>query len=126
MAQVNVRISGRTYRMACDDGQESHLAGLAERLDRSISQLRERFGDIGEQRLTVMAAITLADQHAEAERRLRELESEIAGLEEARADGLARAAAADADVAQVIGALAEKVEALADRVAGVNERTNGA
>jgi len=36
MAQVNVTISGRTYRMACDDGEEDHLAQLAERLNRSI------------------------------------------------------------------------------------------
>ena len=37
MAQVNVTISGKTYRMACDDGQEEHLTGLAERLDRRSS-----------------------------------------------------------------------------------------
>ena len=65
MAQVNVTISGKTYRMACEDGQEEHLAGMAEQLNQSIEQLRDRFGEIGDQRLTVMAAITLADQNAE-------------------------------------------------------------
>ena len=113
MAQVNVTISGKTYRMACDDGQEEHLAGLAERLNRSIEQLRERFGEIGDQRLTVMAAITLADQHAEAERRLREIEAEVAGLEEARAAVVERQAAAEAGIADAIDALAERVEAIA-------------
>ena len=48
MAQVNVTISGKTYRMACDDGEEDHLAGLAERLNQSIEQLRARFGEIGD------------------------------------------------------------------------------
>ncbi len=49
---------------------------MAERLNDSIEQLRARFGEIGDQRLTVMAAITLADQHAEAERRLRQIQAE--------------------------------------------------
>jgi cell division protein ZapA len=126
MAQVNVTISGKTYRMACDDGQEDHLASLAERLNRSIEQLRARFGEIGDQRLTVMAAITLADQQAEAERRLDETETERAGMEEARHGEMARQAALEAEVAQAIDALAERVEALADRVAGIDDGANGA
>src|SRR5260221_14407692 len=85
MAQVSVKISGKTYRMACDDGEEEHLADLAERLDRSIEHLRQRFGEIGDQRLTVMAAITLADQQAEAERRLAAGEAEGADSDDARA-----------------------------------------
>ncbi len=126
MAQVNVTISGRTYRMACDDGEEDHLAGLAERLNRSIEQLRARFGEIGDQRLTVMAAITLADQHAEAERRALEAESELAGSLEAQREDAARRVAGDDEVAEAIAALAERIEALADRVAGIGDRTNGA
>ena len=126
MAQVNVRINGKTYRMACDDGQENHLASLGERLNRSIEQLRERFGEIGDQRLTVMAAITLADQHAEAEKRIRDLQSEIADLEQARADGMAREVAVEAEAAHAIGTLAERLETLADRVAGVGGKVNGA
>src|SRR3990172_7473753 len=113
MAQVNVSISGKTYRMACDDGQEEHLAGLAGRLNASIEQLRQRFGEIGDQRLTVMAAITFADQYAEAAERLRQIESEIAALEEARAAVVERQAAAEAGVADAIDAVAERVEAMA-------------
>lgn len=126
MAQVNVRINGKTYRMACDDGEENHLIRLAERLDRSIAHLRDRFGEIGDQRLTVMAAITMADQHAEAERRIAELQGEIAELEQARMDGLERVAAAEGETAVAIGTLAERIEALADRVAGVVRKPNGA
>ena len=85
MGQVNVTISGKTYRMACDDGQEEHLTALGDRLSETIDRLRVQFGEIGDQRLTVMAAITMADQHSESERRLRQLEAEIAALEEARA-----------------------------------------
>ncbi len=121
MAQVNVIISGKTYRMACDDGQENHLASLAEKLNRSIEQLRQRFGEIGDQRLTVMAAITLADQQAEAERRLGEAEAEIAGFADLRGEADQRRAAAEAALAETIDALAQKIEALADRVAGVED-----
>jgi cell division protein ZapA len=120
MAQVNVTISGKTYRMACDDGQEEHLSGLAQRLDESIGQLRERFGEIGDQRLTVMAAITFADQAAEGERRLKQLQSELSGLEEARAALLEQQDASEEGVAEAIDALAKRVEAIAARIAGAN------
>ena len=121
MAQVNVTISGKTYRMACDDGEEAHLTGLAERLNRSVEQLRARFGEIGDQRLTVMAAITIADQHAETERRLAAAEAEIAALEDAHADLVGRHEAAEANVAGSIASLADRLEDIADRIAASGE-----
>ena len=75
MAQVNVLIAGRTYRMACADGEEDHLKGLAARLDGKIVELRGSFGEIGDGRITVMAAITMADDLSEAERRIAALEA---------------------------------------------------
>jgi cell division protein ZapA len=120
MAQVNVTISGKTYRMACEDGQEDHLAGMAEQLNASIAQLRERFGEIGDQRLTVMAAITLADQRAEMERRYREVQAEVNGLEEARAAVIERQLGIEAKVADAIDSIAARIEGLAARVAGAN------
>ena len=125
MAQVNVMISGKTYRMACDDGEEEHLASLAERLNRSIEQLRQRFGEIGDQRLTVMAAITLADQHAEADRRLRQIEADIADVEDARAAVVERQSATEAGIVSAIDAIAERIEAVAVRLAGTETETNG-
>ena len=122
MAQVNVTISGKTYRMACDDGQEAHLTALGERLSQTIEMLRERFGEIGDQRLTVMAAITRADQSSETERRLRQVEAEIAGLEEARAAVVERQERIEASIAAAIEAVAERVEGIAHRLngAGIN------
>jgi cell division protein ZapA len=126
MAQVNVTISGKTYRMACDDGQEEHLSGLAQSLDESIEQLRARFGEIGDQRLTVMAAITFADQASEERRRLKQLESELSGLDEARAALLERQNASEEGIAEAIDAFAQRVEAIASRIAGANGHDNGA
>jgi cell division protein ZapA len=116
MAQVSVTISGKTFRMACDDGEEPHLIALAERLNRSVEQLRARFGDIGDQRLTVMAAITIADQQSETEKRLKAAEAEIAALEDAHADLVGRQAQIEADLAGSIVTIAERLEEIASRL----------
>lgn len=90
MAQVNVTINGKVYRMACDDGQEKHLETMAEQVNATIEQLRGSFGEIGDQRLTVMTAITMCDGLAEANRKIRSLEDKIAALNKAET-GVARA-----------------------------------
>jgi cell division protein ZapA len=124
MAQVNVTISGKTYRMACEDGQEEHLAVMADRVNESIEQLRARFGEIGDQRLTVMAAITLADLNAEVERKLQQLRAEVAGLEEARAAVVERQAGVEAEIADAIDAMTSRIEAVAARVASASGSTD--
>ena len=121
MAQVNVTINGRQYRMACEDGQEDHLLHLAARLNAAIEQLRARFGDIGDQRLTVMAAITLADHGAEVEHLLADAREHIALQEEERRGELERQAAQDNSVARSLGALAERLEGVAARLTGQAE-----
>jgi cell division protein ZapA len=111
MAHVSVTISGRQYRMACDDGQEHHLARLSHELDQRISQLRTTFGEIGDMRLTVMAALLLADELAEARQRMRRVEEELLGLQHERiASG--RTEALQADIAAAINAAAERIERL--------------
>lgn len=116
MAQVNIAIAGKSFRMACDDGQEPHLIGLAERVNAVIDQLRERFGEIGDQRLTVMAAITLADRSSEAERRAMELEAEAAVLREAEMSASAARADVETHVAASIEEVAARLEAIAHRL----------
>jgi cell division protein ZapA len=125
MAQVSVTISGKTYRMACDDGQEEHLGELAERLDQTIDRLRGEFGEIGDQRLTVMAAITIADQQAEAQRRIGALEEKIAAMERDYAAAVEDREAEEQAVARSVEAVAERVEALADRLSEPVRRENG-
>ena len=80
MSQVNVTINGRQFRMACEDGQEGHLQQLAKDLDERIVALRGQFGEIGDARLTVMAALMVADELAEAGKKVRKLEEELATL----------------------------------------------
>jgi cell division protein ZapA len=110
MSQVTVTINGRQFRMACEDGQESHLLRLAQDLDQRIEKLRASFGEIGDTRLTVMAALTVADELVEAGGKLRKLEEELGSLQEARAASAERAAATQAAVAAALNSAAERIE----------------
>jgi cell division protein ZapA len=112
MAQVNATIAGRQFRLACEDGQEEHLQLLAKDIDARIARLREKFGEIGDTRLTVMAALTVADELAEATRRLRRLEEEVAAMQDARVVSADRAKAASAAVVNAFNSAAERIEGI--------------
>ena len=112
MPHVSVTIAGRVYRMACDDGQEQHLAALAQDLDRRIEQLRGSFGEIGDMRLAVMAALMTADELAEARRRIQALEAELDGARKAQGTLDARIAAAESAAALKLIQAAERIERL--------------
>ena len=113
MTQINVVIAGRTYRMACADGEEDHLRGLATRLDGKITELRGSFGEIGDSRITVMAAITMTDDLAEAERRIATLEAEVDGLRGERAGHDAKTAALAETLADALGDAATRIDRIA-------------
>src|SRR5258707_7896667 len=110
MAHVSVSINGRQYRMACDDGQEHHLARLAHDLDQRIANLRGTFGEIGDTRLTIMAALILIDELSEQRQRMHRIETEITGLQHARAAALDRSEAMEADIAAALASAAERIE----------------
>jgi cell division protein ZapA len=110
MSQVSVTINGRQFRMACEDGQEGHLMNLARELDNRIGNLRSKFGEIGDTRLTVMAAITVADELAEAGQRIKRLEEELIALQNAQAAISDRNKAARAAVAAALSSAAERIE----------------
>lgn len=121
MASLQVTIGGRSYRMACEDGQEDHLRQLAEDFDRRIESLRGDLGEIGDQRLMVVAAIMLADELSEANRRIHQLEEdhgarmislhgEIAEAKEANAGATLRAQATQAAIIAALNSAAERIE----------------
>jgi cell division protein ZapA len=110
MAHVSVTINGRQYRMSCDDGQEHHVARLAHDLDQRIRNLRVTFGEIGDVRLAIMAAMTLVDELSEQRQRLHRIETELTGLQHARAADLDRATAIEADIGAALASTAERIE----------------
>jgi len=116
MSEVTATIAGRQYRLACEDGEEEHLQALAQDLDQRIADLRGRFGEIGDTRLTVMAALTVADEVGEAMRRIGALEGEIAALNDARAVAADRAKAASTAVVHAFNSAAERIEGITKKL----------
>lgn len=116
MAQINVTIHGRQYRMACEDGQEPHLVRLAQDLDRRIVELRDKFGEIGDTRLTVMAALTVADELTESFKRVRRLEEELAALQDARVASADRNKLTQAAIVTAFNSASERIESLTKRL----------
>jgi cell division protein ZapA len=116
MSQVSVTINGRQFRMACEDGQEGHLMNLARDLDSRIEGLRAKFGEIGDTRLTVMAALTIADSLAETGLRIKRLEDELATLQGARMEAVHLDKAAHAAIAAALNAAAERIESITKKL----------
>ncbi len=113
MAQVTVTIAEKSYRIACEDGQEDHLRRLAGEVDAKIGEMRRGFGEIGDNRLTVMAAITFVDEREELRQRVANLEAEIARLRENRQATEASLGQAEAEVADALVEAAQRIDAVA-------------
>lgn len=116
MSEVNVTINARQYRMACENGQEQHLLTLSEDLDKRIGQLRASFGEVGDTRLTVMAALTVADELAEAGKTIRRLEEELAALKDARVMASDRSQATQAALITAFNSAAARIEGLTKKL----------
>jgi len=125
MSEVTATIAGRQFRLACADGEEEHLQALAADLDCRIVDLRARFGEIGDTRLTVMAALTIADELGEALSRVRAGEEEIAALNDARAAAADRAKAASSAVVHAFNSAAERIEGLTRKLNQTVPNGNG-
>jgi cell division protein ZapA len=110
MSHINVTINGRQYRMACEEGQEVRLLKLAESLESRVDELRGKFGEIGDARLTVMAALTVCDELLDASQRMRALEEELENLRNVRAAATDRARTTQIAVANALNAAADRIE----------------
>lgn len=115
MAQVEIRINGRDYRIACEDGQEGHLTQLAAYLDGKVGELVDEVGQIGDTSLMVMAGLLVADELSDTRDELLAASRDVeAHARDAAAAARAEAeAAAEARLAAQIDALAGRIEALA-------------
>lgn len=116
MAQVTITIDGKQYRMACDEGQEDHLVEMGQKFDRYVAYLKSSFGEIGDQRLTIMAAIMVIDELSELQKRVKGMESEIGTLRKTRDEALTKADKNDAALTGALAALAQRMETLAERL----------
>ena len=110
MSHINVTINGRQYRMACEEGQEVRLLKLAESLETRIQSLRGKFGEIGDARLTVMAALTVCDELVDSGNRIRTMEQELTELRDFRNAAVERARMTQNAVVNALNAAAERIE----------------
>ena len=116
MSEVTVTINSRQFRMACEDGQEDHLQQLAKHVDDRITALRGQFGEIGDARLTVMAALMVADELSETVNKVQRLDEELTALQNARATFADRAQATQAALVAAFTSAAERIESVAKKL----------
>ena len=63
MANVNIKFNGKDYLLSCDEGQEESLINLTKFLDKKYSELKDKLGNIGENKLLLITTITLIDEY---------------------------------------------------------------
>lgn len=107
MAQIDILVNDRSYRVACQDGQEERLLRLAAHLDREARALASDLGQIGEARLLLLTALTVCDELFEVQGKLTDIEARAQPLDAETVGGATR----------VIEAAAKRVEAMSERVA---------
>ena len=118
MAQVTVSIGGRSYRLACNEGEKDASRVARPRSRRQVEAMHGAFGEIGDQRLIVMAVLAIADEFAEAREKYSTLQADAERMAERE-----RAARRDAEIqavaaAQAFGELSQRVERLAAALSG--------
>ena len=125
MPQVEISIGGRTFEVACQDGEEHFLHSAAAMLDSEASHLSEQIGRMPEARMLLMAGLMLADKTAGLEDRVREADAEAAKLR-AQIEALEQrptpaperieVPVVPAEVTETLAEIAARAEALADQV----------
>ncbi|HYM98531.1 MAG TPA: cell division protein ZapA [Aestuariivirgaceae bacterium] len=112
MAQVVVQVNDRPYTMQCSDGEERHLQELARLLDGEVTRIKESVGPVGDIRVLLMAGLMVADQLAEARRRIEELEDQVNGLRESRMSAVNQGRSIEDQMAERLNSAAKRLEAL--------------
>lgn len=81
MPEVNIQIGGRTFAVACQEGEEHFLQAAAGLLDNEAKSLMDQIGRLPESRMLLMAGLMLADKHAGAEDQMKTMEDKVAQQE---------------------------------------------
>ena len=71
MANVNIKFNNKDYLLSCDDGQEEDLRSLTKFLDKKYSDLKEKLGNIGENKLLLITSIQVIDEYFDLKKRVK-------------------------------------------------------
>ena len=80
MANVNVKFNGKDFLLSCNDGQEDHLEQLSIELNDKFNKLKNSMGNIGENKLLLITAITVLDEYFETKKNIEIKKKEIESL----------------------------------------------
>jgi cell division protein ZapA len=116
MPLVNVMVNGRAYTIACDEGEGEHLKELAGEVDTKVRELLGSVGQVGDQRLILMAALLLADEHHVAKTQLEALRRELAEEKAAREELGHRTEKAESVAANALENAVKRVEDIAAKL----------
>ena len=72
MANINVKFNGKEYLLSCDDGQEESLKKLTIFLDKKYLELKDKLGNIGENKLLLITSIQLIDEYFDLKKKITE------------------------------------------------------
>jgi cell division protein ZapA len=70
MANVNIKFNNKDYLLSCDEGQEDSLKNLTKFLDKKYSELKDKLGNIGENKLLLITSIQLIDEYFDLKQRV--------------------------------------------------------
>ena len=107
MAEVQVRVNGRSYVVGCEDGQEQHVQTLAQVFDKHVAEVARDVGQLGETRLFLLGALLMADELAETRGTLAAASADLAQTSADSGRDESRAIAALESAAKRIEALAK-------------------
>jgi cell division protein ZapA len=116
MPLVNVMVNGRAYTIACDEGEEEHLKGLATQVDAKAREVLVAVGQVGDARMMLMAALLIADEHQETMAKLEGTAKVASSTSEEKQTLHLRAEAAEGAAADALEAAAKKLEDIAARL----------
>ena len=71
MANVNIKFNNKEFLLSCEDGQEEHLEELSVHLNEKFNDLKSSLGNIGENKLLLISAITTMDEYFETKKKNR-------------------------------------------------------
>jgi cell division protein ZapA len=115
MGQVSVTLNGRTYRLECGEGEEAHLIALAEYLGTHVETMKRKFGQVGDDRLILMASLLVTDELWELRRQMQELKTAMAEARRDRSVADESAKSLQSDIAARVSTVAERLEMLNER-----------
>tara|TARA_B100000459_G_scaffold146799_1_gene114015 strand:+ start:1048 stop:1404 length:357 start_codon:yes stop_codon:yes gene_type:complete len=115
MSDVTIQINGRSYQIACEDDQEDHLRRLAEFLESRLQDVVSMVGQVGQDRLLVMASLLIADELSDTMAEIQDARSnpDLDTVQRLRGEVLEKA---DAKTAHFFELLAGRIEAIAERI----------